>query len=110
MTLAIKSQQEFNEALASNEWVLVDFLASWCGPCKSMAPIFDAVAQEHSDDLLAAKVDVDEHGEIAAQFNIRGVPTLALLHKGKQVAQLVGAQPKSALEKWIGEHKEAASD
>lgn len=105
MTIAIKSQKEFEDTISSNEWVLVDFLASWCGPCKTMGPIIDEIAQERCDELLAAKVDVDQLGEIAAGFNIRGVPTLALLHHGKPVAQLVGVQPKSTLDKWISSQK-----
>lgn len=109
MTKAIKSHKEFEETIMSNEWVLLDFLATWCGPCKSMAPIIDAIAYEQSDELLAAKIDVDQMGEVAAGFNIRGVPTLALLHNGKPLAQLVGAQPKSAIEKWIAKHKEAVA-
>jgi thioredoxin len=87
----------------ANEWVLVDFFTTWCGPCKSMAPVFDAIAEEQGDDLFAAKVDVEKLSGIAASFNIRGLPTLGLPHNGKPVSWIVGAQPKSAIEKWIAE-------
>lgn len=109
MTHAFKTQKEFDEAVVANEWVLLDFWATWCGPCKSMGPVFDAIAQEQSADLFAAKIDVDKLSEVAAGFNIRGVPTLALLHNGKPVSQIVGAQPKSAIEKWIAQHKQSVA-
>lgn len=106
MTHAFKTQKDFDEAVVANEWVLLDFWATWCGPCKSMGPVFDAIAEGYGEELFAAKVDVDKLSEVAAGFNIRGVPTMALLHNGKPVSQIVGVQSKSAIEKWIAEHKQ----
>ncbi len=103
MTHTVLNQTEFETAVASNDWVLLDFWATWCGPCKSMGPVFEAIAEERAEDLFAAKVDVDKFGELAGNFNIRGVPTLSLLHRGEPVSQLVGAQPKSAIDNWLNE-------
>ncbi len=103
MSATIDNQTVFDDALSSNEWVLIDFWATWCGPCKSMTPVFDAVAQERKQELFAAKVNVDEFGKLANSFAVRGVPTLSLLHRGRPVSQLVGAQPKSVVDSWLDE-------
>ncbi len=104
MTQQITQQSDFEQALATQEWLLLDFWATWCGPCKSMAPVFAAVAEERQAQLHAAKVDIDVFGELAMEFGIRSVPTLALLHQGKPVAQLVGAHPKSSVDAWLNEN------
>ncbi len=109
MTSTIANQQEYDSAVAEHDWVLIDFWATWCGPCKSMTPVFEAVAEENQDAVFAAKVDVDQFGELAASFNVRGVPTLALLHQGKLVSDLVGAHPQSAVESWLNQHLTVAA-
>lgn len=108
MTTAVSTQTEFDAAVSNNEWVLLDFWATWCGPCKSMTPVFENIAEERADTLFAAKVDVDQAGELAAQFQIRGVPTLALLRNGKPISQIVGAQPKSAVDSWLDQQIDQA--
>ena len=104
----VTNRTAFEQAVNENDWVLLDFWANWCGPCKTMHPVFHAVAEENPGRFFAAQVDVDEFGELAAVFNVRGVPTLALVHKGKAVDQLVGAQPKTNIQAWIDETLAAA--
>jgi thioredoxin len=101
MSNEISNRKDFDEVTKSNDWVLVDIFATWCGPCKSLAPIFEEIANEREGSLFATKVDVDKVTELAVDFNVRGVPTLALVHDGKLVDQLVGAQPKSNIDQWL---------
>lgn len=89
------------EVLQSTTPVLVDYWAEWCGPCKMIAPILDEVAKDMADKLQVAKLNVDEHGEIAQRYGIRGIPTLILFNQGEQVAQQVGAVSKSQLVQFL---------
>lgn len=89
----------FNETIASSDKpVLVDFWATWCGPCKTIAPILEEIATER-DDVVIAKVDVDVAPEIARQFSVLGVPTLMLFKDGEPVWSTTGARPKQYLDK-----------
>ena len=75
---------------------LVDFYADWCGPCRMMAPILEAVAAE-KEDLLVAKVNVDENAELASRYGVMSIPTLVILEDGEEIKRIVGARPKEAL-------------
>ncbi|MBL7664565.1 MAG: thioredoxin [Bacteriovoracaceae bacterium] len=82
------------EVLKSNKPVLVDFWAEWCGPCRALAPVLDEIAQEVGGKAAIVKVNVDEAGEIAQKYGIRGIPTLIFFKNGEVKSTLVGNQPK----------------
>ncbi|RMG61269.1 MAG: thioredoxin [Deltaproteobacteria bacterium] len=86
--------KSFDEVIKKDEPVLVDFWAPWCGPCKMIAPILEQVAEEYAGQATVAKVNVDDHPEIAQRYGIRGIPTLILFRNGEIKGQLVGANPK----------------
>lgn len=85
-----------DEVMRSDKPVLIDFFATWCGPCRMVSPIVDEIAQERSD-VKVCKVDVDEQGELAAQFGVSSIPMLVVVKNGKVTAQNIGAVPKPAI-------------
>lgn len=87
-----------SEVLNSNIPVLVDFWATWCGPCRMLAPIIEEIANENAGTLKVGKVDVDEQSELAMKFGIMSIPTLILFKDGKPVAQSLGYKPKTQIE------------
>ena len=84
------------EVMRSDKPVLIDFFATWCGPCSMVSPIVDQIAEERSD-LKVCKVDVDEQGELASQFGVSSIPMLVVVKNGKISAQSVGAMPKEKI-------------
>ena len=84
------------EVLEAKETVLVDFWASWCGPCKMIGPIIDQIADERTD-IKVGKINVDEEQELAVQFKVMSIPTLLVFKDGKVVNQSLGAKPKAAI-------------
>ena len=89
------------EAVKSDKPVLIDFWATWCGPCRMIAPIVEEIAEER-DDIKVCKVNVDTAGEIAAQFGVMSIPTLILLENGKVKATSVGYKPKKEILALLG--------
>lgn len=85
-----------NEVINSEKPVLLDFWASWCGPCRMVAPIVDEIAAERSD-LKVGKVNVDEQPELAGQFGVMSIPTLVVMKNGKVTNQAVGVRPKAQI-------------
>ena len=84
--------------------VLVDFYATWCGPCKMQSPIIDSLKEERSD-IKIMKVDVDKEEDVARTYGIMSIPTLMLFKDGKEVAKNVGFMPKEVLTNWINENR-----
>ena len=86
------------EVLESDMPVLVDFWATWCGPCQVMGPVIDLVAGENEGKIKVYKMNVDENPLTPAQYSVRGIPTLILFKKGEIVDRMVGAQPKNVVD------------
>jgi len=100
--VAVEGSGEFQQVVTDHDVVLVDFHAEWCGPCKMLAPIVEDIAAETA--ATVAKVDIDRNQGLAAEYGVRGVPTLLLFVDGEQVERLVGMQEKGRLEQLIESH------
>ena len=99
--VTITKENFAQEVLQSTKPVLLDFWASWCGPCRMLSPIVDEVAEERTD-VKVGKVNVDEQPELAGEFGVMSIPTLLVFEQGKLVRQAVGARPKSGVLDLLG--------
>jgi len=96
--LEISDAQFEADVLKSDKPILVDFWATWCAPCKAIAPVLDQLAEEYDGKIQIGKVNVDENPGTPGQYGVRGIPTMILFKDGEIVDQLVGAVPKNQIE------------
>ncbi len=93
----VATNTNFTELLQDSKLVIVDFWATWCGPCRMLSPILDELEEEMADKISVVKVNVDDADEVAAQYRIMSIPTLLFFKNGQVVDKTVGAMPKPAL-------------
>ena len=104
MAIVHANAQTFpQEVLQSNETVLVDFWAEWCGPCKMIAPVLDELAQTYEGKLKVVKLNVDENRATAIKYHVRSIPMLLLFKDGQMASMKVGAMPKGKIVEWLAE-------
>ena len=96
---------ELKEIIAKNDKVLVDFFATWCGPCKMLAPVLDKVAAK-TEGVAFVKVDIDKNVDAASEFGVQVIPTLVLVEKGEEKARERGFVPESALEEFVRQRRQ----
>ena len=105
MTVVTLTDDNFEKEVTSSEIpVLVDYWATWCGPCKIVGPLVEEIASEYGQRLKVGKLDVDSNQDLALEQNVRSIPTLLIFKEGKVVAQHVGALPKNKLTEFIEPH------
>lgn len=97
-------KKNFNTIINSNQPVLIDFYADWCGPCKILAPILKDIKMELEDKIKIIKIDVDKNQPLAAKYQVRGVPTMILFIKGKQVWRQSGVLQKNDILSVLNQH------
>lgn len=91
------TSENYEKVISENPIVLIDFFATWCGPCKMLAPVIEELAEEKMENVAICKVDVDEESELAGKYGIQSIPTIIVVKDGKTVRQAVGYRPKESL-------------
>lgn len=100
----INNTQEFKTLVEGNKPVLIDFYADWCGPCQTLLPIVEKLADKHSDTVEIVKVNVDKNPELSQQFSVRSIPALFFIKDGKVVENILGIQSEGVLNSKIEHH------
>ncbi|WP_434799617.1 thioredoxin [Terrisporobacter vanillatitrophus] len=104
MPSILNNSQFYNRVRKSEKLVVMDFFATWCGPCKMLTPIFESLSNEMSDKVYFAKVDIDRSVEIAEEYKIVSIPTMIIFKNGKEVQRIVGFVPKEQIKSKIKAH------
>lgn len=104
MVAQVSDDKFQDEVLKASTPVLVDFYATWCMPCKMVAPVLEQIAKDFHEKLKVVKVDIDESQNLAAQFGIHGVPTFILFQGGKEIDRIVGAASKDEFTRRLSKH------
>ncbi|WP_297135309.1 thioredoxin [Terrisporobacter sp.] len=104
MAKVLNNSQFYNKVKTSDKLVVIDFFATWCGPCKMLTPIFESLGNEMSDKVDFGKIDIDKSLEVAQEFNIVSVPTIIIFKNGKMIEKMVGFSPKEQLKHKIQAH------
>lgn len=104
MPSILNNSQFYNKVRTSDKLVVMDFFATWCGPCKMLAPIFESLSDEMSDKVDFAKIDIDRSLEVIEEYKIVSVPTMIMFKNGKEVQRIVGFVPKEQIKSKIKAH------
>ena len=102
MSIKITSENFESVVLNSDKQVLVDFWATWCGPCKMIAPVIEELSTELEGKVVVGKIDVDENQDLAVKYSVMNIPTLLVFENGKEVKRLVGFKPKDEIKSALG--------
>jgi thioredoxin 1 len=102
--VTVTDKSFIEDVLQSEKPVLVDFWATWCGPCRMVAPVLEQIASDYPDQITIAKVDIDANPGVARDYQIMSIPTMMVFQGGKPVKQIVGAKPKAALLKDLSDY------
>lgn len=105
----IKSIQEFNALVKQDKPILIDFYAEWCGPCKSLTPIVERLADKYAEEVEIVKINVDHQQAIAKKFDVRSIPTLLFVHDLKIKEKLLGLQLEAVLESKIKQYSKLSA-
>ena len=98
------SDSNFNETVTGHSLVLIDFWASWCGPCLALAPTIEELAEEYAGKIVVGKLDVDENPATAERFQVCSIPTVVMMKNGTEVDRIVGCVPKDHFETMLKKH------
>ena len=106
MSVVSLNEKNFEEeVLKSEKTVLIDFWASWCGPCRMMSPVVDQIAEEMQDTVKVCKINIDEEQNLAVRYNVMSIPTFVILKNGKEVGRTIGVQDKEEIKKLLKQTK-----
>lgn len=92
----ISSTEEFDELIKKDRYVLVDFWAAWCAPCRMVAPVIDKIAEQYGEKVTVAKVNVDDHQELSIRYGIQSIPTVIFFKEGRVASKEIGVKPMSS--------------